>query len=121
MIRSVIDLGTNTCLLLIVDWDDTLPGRLRSIVHDLSTIVRLGQGVDRARNFQPDAMERTYKALLKYATIVEESGSKPCETVCVATSQARDAKNSKEFFSRISNDIGFKFLVPFMWSTNIAF
>jgi exopolyphosphatase/guanosine-5'-triphosphate,3'-diphosphate pyrophosphatase len=110
MLRSSIDLGTNTCLLLIADWD---PGR-KSVtrVHgDFAEVVRLGQGVDRERTLHPEAMERTLKCLRVYAARVHEAGLDPAAGVCVATSQARDARNGAEFFSRITAETGFRFRV----------
>src|SRR5947209_1991972 len=110
MIRSSIDLGTNTCLLLIADWDrgSVEPKR---VIGDYATIVRLGQGVDKNRELHPDAMERTLKCLRDYSGHVRSAGAQPSETVAVATSQARDARNGAEFFGRIEKETGFRFRV----------
>jgi exopolyphosphatase / guanosine-5'-triphosphate,3'-diphosphate pyrophosphatase len=110
MKRASIDLGTNTCLLLIGEWDP-LKKQLSSVIGDHSTIVRLGEGVDQNRMLQPQAIERTIECLKNYLEQVRVQGITPESVICVGTSQARDAKNSHEFFSRIKNETGFQFRV----------
>jgi exopolyphosphatase/guanosine-5'-triphosphate,3'-diphosphate pyrophosphatase len=56
-------------------------------------------------------MERTFDCLKEYAQTVKSLGVAPSEVVCVATSQARDAQNSQEFFEKIKNELGFSFRV----------
>jgi exopolyphosphatase/guanosine-5'-triphosphate,3'-diphosphate pyrophosphatase len=107
---SSIDLGTNTCLLLIAEKDET-SREITRVVSDHSTIVRLGQGVDAARTLHPDAMERTLAALRKYSALVRAAGLAPEQTLAVATSQARDAQNGAEFFARVHAETGFSFRV----------
>jgi exopolyphosphatase / guanosine-5'-triphosphate,3'-diphosphate pyrophosphatase len=110
VLRASIDLGTNTCLLLIADWD---PARseVSRVSSDHAEVVRLGQGVDRERKLHPDAMERTLACLRTYAGHVRAVGLEPASAVCVATSQARDARNGAEFFDRIARETGFRFRV----------
>ncbi len=110
MIRSSIDLGTNTALLLLVEWDSKTQ-KIHQILEDCSTSVRLGEGVDQNREFGPQAMQRTMVCLQDYAKKVRQKGGRVEETLCVATSQARDAKNSHEFFEQIKQEIGFSFRV----------
>ena len=98
-----IDLGTNTCLLLVLDGDHVL--------HDESNVVRLGQGVDQNQKLNTEAMARTFQCLQKYAEIVRKLGIEPLQVVAVGTAQARDAKNASEFFTKIKNEIGFQFKV----------
>lgn len=108
MISSSIDLGTNTCLLLIADVGNDKAVR---VISDHSTVVRLGQGVDRNRELHPDAIVRTLNCLRGYAEKVRAAGADPADTVCVATSQARDARNGLEFFKRVQQETGFRFRV----------
>lgn len=105
MIRSSIDLGTNTCLMLVVEGDVEHP------VADYSTIVRLGQGVDQTRKLRPDAIDRTLQCLRDYAVNLRAHGGKPEETICVSTATARDAQNGAEFFERVLRETGFGFKV----------
>lgn len=108
MKKASIDLGTNTCLLFLAEWDE---GRkqISKVVGDFSKIVRLGEGVDQSRHLQPAAMTRTLECLKGYAARVQAAGLSPQDTICVATSQARDAKNSSEFFSKVKAETGFSF------------
>lgn len=108
MKRASIDLGTNTALLLVCDWEN---GRVGRVWDDVQTLCRLGEGVDRARELQSAAMERTLAALKTYATRVRELGVEPGDVVCVATSQARDARNGRDFFARVERATGFRFRI----------
>jgi exopolyphosphatase/guanosine-5'-triphosphate,3'-diphosphate pyrophosphatase len=108
MIQSSIDLGTNTCLLLIAEKDPS--GGLR-VIEDFATVVRLGQGVDQTKALHPDAINRTLSCLKKYADAVKQAGGKPEDTVCVATSSARDAKNGQQFFDQVLKETGFRFQI----------
>lgn len=112
MIRSSIDLGTNTCLLLIaeVEKQDQKHKILRE-VGDYSTIVRLGEGVDKNHELKDTAMQRTLACLRTYSEKVRAAGLHPSDTVCVATSQARDARNGAEFFKKVETETGFKFKI----------
>jgi len=107
MNRAAIDLGTNTCLLLI----QGEKGGTETVLHDESTVVRLGQDVDRTGELNPDAMKRAFDCLTRYASMVRAHGLDPSQVVAVATAQARDAKNAKSFFDRIQNELGFQFRV----------
>lgn len=108
MIRASLDLGTNTCLMLLAE---ATGGQVSRVVSDHSTIVRLGQGVDRARALAPEAMERTLTCLRGYAEIARQAGADPAQASAVATSQARDAANGAEFFARVERETGFRFRV----------
>lgn len=121
--RGAIDLGTNTCLLLLADLGadfsadlcadvrEATPIEDSQILGDYSRIVRLGEGVDQQRNLQPQPMERVLECLRDFADKVKATGLAPQDVICVATSQARDARNSAEFFARIFQEIGFQFRI----------
>jgi exopolyphosphatase/guanosine-5'-triphosphate,3'-diphosphate pyrophosphatase len=106
MRKAAIDLGTNTCLILACEDQGLQSSR---VLVDGSRVVRLGEGVDQKRLFQPQAMERVLAALREYAEILKGLGIVPDQVICVATSQARDARNSKEFFDRVRDELGFRF------------
>ncbi|MCC7442300.1 MAG: hypothetical protein IT285_11740 [Bdellovibrionales bacterium] len=109
-LRSSIDLGTTTCLMLVADWDDSARA-IRRVLDDQAEIVRLGQGVDTARRLHPEAMDRALCCLRGYSKRLRELGGDPSATRAVATSQARDAANGAEFFSRVEKETGFRFAV----------
>jgi exopolyphosphatase/guanosine-5'-triphosphate,3'-diphosphate pyrophosphatase len=110
MIRAAIDLGTNTCLLLVVEWDESR-GMISKVLGDYATVVRLGEGLDLQRTLQPPAITRTLTCLREYSERVISAGGRPEATICVGTSQARDAKNSADFFSRVKRETGFNFRI----------
>jgi exopolyphosphatase / guanosine-5'-triphosphate,3'-diphosphate pyrophosphatase len=90
---GAIDCGTNSIRLLIADVTD---GRLHE-VHREMRIVRLGQGVDAAGEFAPEAIARTRAALADYTALL--SRFEVSTARMVATSATRDAANRQEFFA----------------------
>ena len=108
MLKASIDLGTNTCLLLIAEVESRC---VNKVLGDYASIIRLGEGVDKTRYLQPEAIERTLKCLDEYRKIVSTAGIQPGDVICVATSQARDAENGSEFFAMVEADLGFVFRV----------
>ena len=108
MLKASIDLGTNTCLLLIAEVES---GCVNMVLGDYARIIRLGEGVDKTKYLQPEAIERTLKCLDEYRKIISTAGILPGDVICVATSQARDAENGSEFFARVEADLGFVFRV----------
>jgi exopolyphosphatase/guanosine-5'-triphosphate,3'-diphosphate pyrophosphatase len=107
MKRASIDLGTNTCLLLVKE--DTPQGEV--ILHDESNVVRLGQGVDKTGELNPEAMERARVCIAKYAEVSQKLGVSPQDILAVGTAQARDAKNASSFFDSIEKTTGIRFRV----------
>ena len=83
---ATIDIGTNTVLLLVADRRSD--GSLVA-VEERATITRLGEGVDVARRFSTQALERTQACLDDYATVVRTLGAD--RVAVVGTSAMRDA------------------------------
>ncbi len=108
MLRASIDLGTNTCLMLLTDVES---GQIKKVSGDYAKIIRLGEGVDKTGNLQPKAIERTLTCLAEYKEIISGAGLLPGDVVCVATSQARDASNGKAFFDKVESELSFRFMV----------
>ncbi len=108
-VRASIDLGTNTCLLLIAQCNEA--GHVLKVLEDHSQIVRLGQGVDSSRKLLPEAMGRAKVALQFYQQRLHAHGISSREVVAVATSQARDAQNGQEFFDSVRAELGFEFRI----------
>jgi exopolyphosphatase/guanosine-5'-triphosphate,3'-diphosphate pyrophosphatase len=103
MIRASIDLGTNTCLLLVIDGD--------RVLHDESRVVRLGQDVAKAGRLHPEAMERTRHCLRDYAQIASRLGVAAGSILAVATAQARDAADAQPFFNDLEQQLGLRFRI----------
>jgi len=108
MLKASIDLGTNTCLLLVAEIES---GYVIKVLGDYARIIRLGEGVDKTGHLQSDAITRTLTCLSGYKKTISLAGISADDVICVATSQARDAENGGEFFARVEADLGFGFRV----------
>lgn len=97
---AAIDCGTNSVRLLITRLVD---GRLEEMDRRLH-ITRLGQGVDATGAFDPDALSRTLDAMADFGAQLDELGVQHRRVV--ATSAARDAANSAEFFDGVRARVG---------------
>ncbi|MDT0202289.1 Ppx/GppA phosphatase family protein [Nocardioides sp. AE5] len=93
---AAIDCGTNTIKLLI--------GALPEVAVRESTMVRLGQGVDRTGVLAEEALERTFAAIDEYAALIREHGAERVR-FC-ATSASRDASNSEVFVTGVRARLG---------------
>lgn len=100
---AVVDIGTNTILLLIARVDSS--GTLTPLRHE-QRIPRLGEGVDRRRLLHPDAMERAIQVLQEYSGIIDAYA--PDARVLCATSAVRDAANRAEFIGAVRAAMGFR-------------
>ena len=92
---AIVDLGTNTCRLFLARVED---GRVLQDAR-VTTVVRLGQGVDKTGRLHPDAVARTHACLAGYAPRVEAYG--PARRLLVATSVLRDATDGRQFLRAI--------------------
>ncbi len=73
-------------------------------VREVSTVTRLGQGVDRARRLAPAAIERTLACLAEYRERLDELGVKHLRVV--GTSALRDAAGAEDFLRRAEGLLG---------------
>lgn len=97
---AAIDCGTNSIRLLIADVvDSTVTDIVRTMI-----IVRLGEGVDKTREFSPEALKRTFAAVDEYAELIQSH--QPEVIRFVATSASRDVSNRDEFFSGVKARLG---------------
>ena len=100
MLRAGIDIGTNTILLLIAKIEE----KNIDVLEDKVTVVRLGEGVDQHRTFQPQAMERATACLENYKTILSQYDN--MEIRVAATSGSREASNASDFFQKMEKILG---------------
>lgn len=98
---AAVDCGTNSVRLLICR--RTAEGRLVELDRRLH-LTRLGQGVDATGRFHPDALARTLAAMADFGTQLDALGVRHRRVV--ATSAARDADNSVEFFAGVQARLG---------------
>lgn len=102
---AVVDLGTNTCRLFLAEvTDGTVEQNAR-----LTTVVRLGQGVDETGRLHPDAVARTHACLGGYAPRISEYG--PERSLLIATSVLRDAGDGKQFLKAMRHEFGLRWRI----------
>ncbi|MBA2774981.1 MAG: exopolyphosphatase [Nocardioidaceae bacterium] len=99
---AAIDCGTNSLRLLVTDLDPATGASVE--VERRSTIVRLGQGVDRTGVFAAEALQRTFATLGDYAAVV--ASLDVADVRMVATSAARDAANREVFLTGAQDRVG---------------
>jgi len=100
MRTAIIDLGTNTFNLLIVDVD----GYVYEAVYNEKFAVKLGQGGLNDGVIRDDAAQRGIDALTQHLRTI---GQYRCErTLAFATSAVRSASNGYAFVERIRKELG---------------
>lgn len=98
---AIIDIGTNTLILLIA--------RPRAdsgfdIVLDEARLTRLGEGIHHSWAFGDAAMKRTFAVLHDFKTRI---ASHDCREIhAIGTAACRNAKNAMEFLDRVRNELG---------------
>jgi len=99
---AALDCGTNTLRLLVADLDAET-GQAR-VLDRRTTIVRLGQDVDRTGVFASAALARTFATLDDYVSIVRQHRVDVVRFV--ATSAARDVANRGAFVDGVRDRLG---------------
>ena len=84
---AAIDLGSNTCVLLLLERRD---GRLHRLTSEIA-FTRLAAGLDGAGHLSVEAVERSLEALRRFCRIAEKAGAQ--RLACVATAALREAPN----------------------------
>ncbi len=102
MPQAVIDIGTNTIILLI----GTPLRKSIKVIHDEAVICRLGQALSENHFFLPEAMKRTVEVLKKFKATCEEK--KVEKIIAVGTAAFRQAANADVFVQTIKKECGFK-------------
>jgi len=103
MLRAAIDIGTNTCRLLIVEQK----GEQIETIRRHLIITRIGQGIGKQKGqLTSEGMERTLKALKEFQALIAEY---PVVSVDIMGTQAlREAANSGEFCSQVNELLGWQ-------------
>lgn len=97
---AVIDLGTNTCNLLIAEHQD----KSYQIIFQGKEVVKLGkEGIDKNR-LTEDGLERAIRAIQKHQERISTFGVS--EVVIIATSAVREASNKEWFQQQIKANTG---------------
>jgi exopolyphosphatase / guanosine-5'-triphosphate,3'-diphosphate pyrophosphatase len=98
---AVIDVGTNTTRLYIAEVNG---GAITEEIARVSTVTRLGAGVDASGRLADDALEREHAALAEYRNAL--TATPVDRAVAVMTSAVRDAANGQQLADTISTDFG---------------
>ena len=102
MTYSVIDIGTNTVLLLVATVSPD--GWFTPLKHE-QRIPRLGKGVDQHRVLHPDSMMRVVEVLKEYRELAARFH--PDISIVCGTSAVRDAANRDAFAALVKQQTGF--------------
>jgi exopolyphosphatase / guanosine-5'-triphosphate,3'-diphosphate pyrophosphatase len=97
---AVIDLGTNTCNLLVALVDENG----YEILHQSKQHIRLGDGNIKDHNISEEALSRTINVLNEQRRIIDNFGVEKIRIV--ATSAVRMANNSRWFLKKTSEAAG---------------
>lgn len=95
MAQAVIDIGTNTLILLIAQYQK---GKL-DVLHDEAHITRLGQGLNNNHFFIPQAMDRTLTVLEDFKRTCDQYKVKKIKAV--GTAACRQAANAQVFLNKV--------------------
>lgn len=99
---AVIDIGTNTVLLLVAHIDAS--GAITPLACE-QRVPRLGKDVDDRKNLDPESMQRVVNVLSGYRDLIGQFDV--VATVVAGTSAVRDARNKEEFAFLINQQTGF--------------
>ncbi|MDB5008810.1 MAG: hypothetical protein JWP45_3203 [Mucilaginibacter sp.] len=94
---AVMDLGTNTFHLLIVEYNN--PG-LYELVHEQDA-VKLGEGGINKDLIQPAAFDRGVKSMLHFNKLIQNNTVQ--HTRAIATSALRNAANGQDFIKEVKD------------------
>ncbi|MBA3456630.1 MAG: Ppx/GppA family phosphatase [Deltaproteobacteria bacterium] len=97
MPTAVIDIGTNTLLLLIVDPE------VKPII-DLCRFGRLGRGLDASGRIDPASIAASLEICREYRRVMDDSGV--AVPVVVGTQALREASNSSDFVGPAQEILG---------------
>lgn len=98
--KAVIDIGTNSVLLLL---GRRTPSGAVEVERDEARVARLGEGVAKRGVLLPEAIERTVAILADYRGIAEQAGA---EIEAVATEGLRLASDRHLFLDRAREVLG---------------
>ncbi len=98
---AAVDLGSNSFRLEIGELEN---GQIHRVEY-LKETVRLGNGLDSARNLTPEAMQRGWDALARFGERL--AGCDASLVRAVATQTLREARNRQEFLLRGRTALGF--------------
>lgn len=102
--RAIIDLGTNTFQLLIIEQT----GKTFRTIHEESYAAKIGKGGISSGIITEEGMQRGIEGLKYFQELFDKEGVISENVLATATSAVRNAKNGDEFCERILMEIGIK-------------
>ncbi len=93
---AAIDIGTVTCRMLVAD---VVGGRVTELAKEYA-VTNLGEGVDATGELKPEAMQRVACVIDRYLAVRDsfvDEEHPSIETLVMATSASRDARNAADF------------------------
>ncbi len=103
---AIIDLGSNTARLLIVNVKEN--GHFQ-IIDQLKESTRLGEGMEKDGFLKPARIQDTIKTLKMFKKLCDANGIE--KIIAVATAAVRRAKNQRSFLDEVFALCGIKFRV----------
>ena len=103
---AIIDLGSNTARLLIVD---VMENGHFYVVDQLKEAPRIGEGMDRDGFLKPERIHDTINTLKMFRKLCDVNGIE--RIIAVATAAVRRAKNQRSFLDEVSSTCGIKLKV----------
>jgi exopolyphosphatase/guanosine-5'-triphosphate,3'-diphosphate pyrophosphatase len=97
---AIIDLGTNTFHLLIVEINEKIP----TLIHQETIPASLGEGGMKDGNIKSSAFERGLEALKQFSRQIELHQANKVKAL--ATSALRSASNGAKFIDQVLSDTG---------------
>jgi exopolyphosphatase/guanosine-5'-triphosphate,3'-diphosphate pyrophosphatase len=98
---AIIDLGSNTCRLVIFA---VSPDGAFRLTDQVSETVRIGENMFASGMLQPEPMRRAVQLLKMYAGLCAANQIE--HVLATATSAVRDARNGQEFVTRVYDETG---------------
>ena len=105
--KAIIDLGTNTFQLLIVEQDDLI---FKTVLED-NYAAKIGMGGISSGIITEEGIQRGIKGLQYFQQVFDKEEVKIEHVFATATSAVRNAKNGGEFCQRVLNETGIKIQV----------
>lgn len=103
MKKAVVDLGSNSVLLTVVDGE--------KILHDEARVVGLGKNLGAGGKLDPKRMAAALAALHDYAERANALGVPPEKVQGIATSASRRASNADAFYGQVAAETGLNFRI----------
>lgn len=102
--RASIDIGSNSILLLGGTFED------QKFIEKINKaeVAGLGKGIDDNGCFDQERMDLAFNILNEYKKILSTYNIQPKNVIVTATEASRVASNSKFFFDKIKNELGFE-------------